>query len=87
MSSTLDAILDEVREDALTLMSESSDRLVLHSVVREGAPAVMNYQMRGMVPDSRTMQRLATYLLALAASQEDARTLRRSRRKEPKGED
>lgn len=87
MSVNLDSMLDEVREDALTLMSESSDRLVLQAVVREGAPAVMGYQMRGVVPDSRTMQRLATYLLALAAAQEDARSLRRPRRKlESKGD-
>lgn len=86
MSSVLDDMLNDVRDDILILMDESSDRDVLEAVVREGAPVFLAYKMRGMIPDPRSMQRIATYLLALAAAIEEKRSIRRKNQRNDKGE-
>lgn len=47
MSDRLDALLGQVRKDAVTLLREASDRQVIEAVIREAAPVVALYKMRG----------------------------------------
>ena len=81
-SVTLDALLDDVREDVLVLIDEASDRAVLEAIVREGAPLFLAYKTRNIMPDARSMQRIATYILSLCTVIETARTIRRHERKQ-----
>lgn len=68
MSDRLDALLGQVRKDAATLLRDASDRQVIEAVIREAAPVVAMYKMRGQLPGQQTFLRLATYLIALAAA-------------------
>ena len=76
-SPALTSILEDVKEDVLDLMERSTDRAVMQAIMSEGAPLVMAYRMRGVYPHPRDLQRLATYMIALAAAAEEARSRRR----------
>ena len=77
--SAIDSILSRVKEDALILMEDSTDRDVLEAIVAEGTPLVLNYKTRGVIPQPGHMIRIATYLVAMAAAMEQARMNRRAK--------
>lgn len=76
MSEILTDILDDVYDDVVDLMEHASDKAVLDAIIHRGAPLFMAYQIRGVVPDVRELQVVATYILALVAATESARRAR-----------
>lgn len=74
MSEVLDKLMDRV-EDGIerVLDRESSARVVMNQVISEGAPAFMQYRMKGRAPSLDLLERIAIKLLAIVAASEEAR--------------
>lgn len=64
----LETILTEVRDYAEELLEKADGRSVLDAVVREGKPLFLAYMAAGAVPHPEQLQRMATYMIALAAA-------------------
>ncbi len=73
MSALEDVIQRVERSVDRTLERESSSRVVLEQIVREGAPIFMAYKMRGRVPDIDSLERIASKILAIVVATEEAR--------------
>lgn len=77
----LETILTEVRDYAEDLLSKADGRSVLDAVVREGKPLFMAYMAVGAVPHPEQLQRIATYMIALAAAMDKHMAAQNTRRR------
>lgn len=73
MSSTLDKLMDRVEDGVERILDrEQSARVVMNQVIAEGAPAFMQYRMKGRAPSLDLLERIAIKLLAIVAATEEA---------------
>lgn len=73
MSTTTEKMMKRV-EDGIerVLNREQSARVVMNQVIAEGAPAFMQYRMKGRAPSLDLLERIAIKLLAIVVATEEA---------------
>lgn len=82
----LETILTEVRDYAEDLLEKADGRSVLDAVVREGKPLFLAYMAVGAVPHPEQLQRIATYMIALAAAMDKNMAAQNTRRRRTHGQ-
>ena len=74
MSDTVEKLMDRVEDGIERILNrEPSARVVMNQVIAEGAPAFMQYRMKGRAPSLDLLERVAIKLLAIVAATEEAR--------------
>ena len=73
MSTELERTMHRVEEGIERVLNrEQSARDVMNQVISEGAPAFMQYRMKGRAPSLDLLERVAIKLLAIVVATEEA---------------
>jgi hypothetical protein len=73
MSSQLERMMRRVEDGVERVLDrEQSARVVMNQVIAEGAPAFMQYRMKGYAPSIDLLERIAIKLLAIVVATEEA---------------